>query len=506
MQKTKTLLSSLLLWIAFSSSLLAQQYKTNYIINTLKRPQKDLVAVCAHRGYWRERGVPENSLAAIQRAVNVGIETIELDIKLSSDGVPVLMHDVTLGRITNAPQVFPSKGNNPPVNWCTNGDLQKLRLKDRYGSLTNEHLPTLWQALEYIKNQRLSVVIVLDIKDRQATRACWDVVKWAKNYWGTPAYDWVIFKLNATVYGENPSTMEDDLQLKKGHKGDFGQWITWEYNFKYVPVFTTNMYEKLNCLKTYNNYKNKPYFISVEVDLKQDRGIHSDIVNQAKRDKKTLVCFNALPDAGGDRFWKVDYSGTYRLKDIYYTAPGGSPRDTDDKRGSWQWLVGWRCRWITTDEPYTLITDYLKPQGKRNTSWYYKNWANSASGRLSEEGDSLLVEDDTLLDTINYTSQTTDAFSKASTSSTTDSLSVFPNPTDGRLSVSVFYNITGYVTINLYDASGVVVFQQGIRMEDGLQDLNILDLKAAGVKPGIYALQAILPEGRAQKMIRIVLR
>jgi len=44
---------------------------------------------------------PENTLAAIRLARNLGFVGIEFDVKLTGDGVPVLMHDDTLERTTD---------------------------------------------------------------------------------------------------------------------------------------------------------------------------------------------------------------------------------------------------------------------------------------------------------------------------------------------------------------------------------------------------------------------
>lgn len=52
----------------------------------------------AHRGDWRH--APENSLAAFAAALAVpGCDGIEFDVRLSSDGVPVVVHDDTLSRV-----------------------------------------------------------------------------------------------------------------------------------------------------------------------------------------------------------------------------------------------------------------------------------------------------------------------------------------------------------------------------------------------------------------------
>lgn len=56
----------------------------------------------AHRGDWR--AAPENSLAAIEAALAVpGCDGLEFDIRCSSDGVPVLLHDATLARVQRIP-------------------------------------------------------------------------------------------------------------------------------------------------------------------------------------------------------------------------------------------------------------------------------------------------------------------------------------------------------------------------------------------------------------------
>jgi glycerophosphoryl diester phosphodiesterase len=55
--------------------------------------------VYAHRGASAER--PENTLPAFARALELGADGIELDVHLSRDGVPVVIHDDTVNRTTN---------------------------------------------------------------------------------------------------------------------------------------------------------------------------------------------------------------------------------------------------------------------------------------------------------------------------------------------------------------------------------------------------------------------
>lgn len=53
------------------------------------------VFVYAHKGFQNEGEFPENTVTAIRKACEMGMDAAEMDIKLSNDGVPVLMHDNT---------------------------------------------------------------------------------------------------------------------------------------------------------------------------------------------------------------------------------------------------------------------------------------------------------------------------------------------------------------------------------------------------------------------------
>src|SRR5512134_2212691 len=58
------------------------------------------VAAIAHRGGARLR--PENTLAAFDHALSLGVDALECDVHLSRDGEPVVIHDPTLDRTTEA--------------------------------------------------------------------------------------------------------------------------------------------------------------------------------------------------------------------------------------------------------------------------------------------------------------------------------------------------------------------------------------------------------------------
>jgi len=63
----------------------------------MSTPRPELVA---HRGYAGR--YPENTLPAVEAALRAGVNYIEVDVQLTADGMPVLLHDVELARTTGA--------------------------------------------------------------------------------------------------------------------------------------------------------------------------------------------------------------------------------------------------------------------------------------------------------------------------------------------------------------------------------------------------------------------
>lgn len=58
-----------------------------------------LAAIIAHRG--AAALAPENTMVAFERAKALGARMVEFDVTLSSDGIPVIMHDMSIDRTTN---------------------------------------------------------------------------------------------------------------------------------------------------------------------------------------------------------------------------------------------------------------------------------------------------------------------------------------------------------------------------------------------------------------------
>jgi glycerophosphoryl diester phosphodiesterase len=88
---------------------------------------------------------PENTLAGIQKAIELGSDAIEIDVQASADNVPILMHDLTVDRSTNG---------TGPVAELTLEQLKALSVK-------GEPVPTLAEVLDLTKGK---VLLVIEIK------------------------------------------------------------------------------------------------------------------------------------------------------------------------------------------------------------------------------------------------------------------------------------------------------------------------------------------------------
>lgn len=88
---------------------------------------------------------PENTLQGVRKAIELGAEAIEIDVQISSDRVPVLMHDLTVDRSTNG------------TGTVAGLSLTELQALDVGG----EPVPTLAQVLDLTKGK---VLLVMEIK------------------------------------------------------------------------------------------------------------------------------------------------------------------------------------------------------------------------------------------------------------------------------------------------------------------------------------------------------
>ncbi len=142
----------LILLFLFTGLYLTAQTHVDSIINKLNNPNLHEVLVVAHRGDWRN--FPENSIEAIESAVKMGVDIVEIDIQRTKDGHLILMHDKTLDRTTT--------GKGHVEDW-TLDSIKTLKLKNGCAIKTKHEVPTLEEALLYAKGK---IMINLDKADR----------------------------------------------------------------------------------------------------------------------------------------------------------------------------------------------------------------------------------------------------------------------------------------------------------------------------------------------------
>jgi glycerophosphoryl diester phosphodiesterase len=114
-----------------------------------------IVHLVAHRGNARE--YPENTLPALQSALDLGARFLEIDTHLSSDGVPVVIHDADLARTTGATgNVF-----DKPVAELVNIEAAE---RQRFGTqYAGTCIPTLADAARLL-DERPEVTLFVEVK------------------------------------------------------------------------------------------------------------------------------------------------------------------------------------------------------------------------------------------------------------------------------------------------------------------------------------------------------
>ncbi len=126
--------------------------------------------VIGHRG--SAAYAPENTLAGLREALRRGCRWVELDVRLSRDGVPVLMHDPELERTTSG------RGS---VGDHDAGALAGLDAGKWFGdAYSGERLPRLDEALKLLGELGMRVVIEIkagDGRERETARIVGEILK-----------------------------------------------------------------------------------------------------------------------------------------------------------------------------------------------------------------------------------------------------------------------------------------------------------------------------------------
>lgn len=282
--------------------LTAQDHVTE-IRNKLLAGDQSSVLVAAHRGDWRN--APENSLPAIDNAIKMGVDIVEIDVQRTKDGHIILMHDKMLDRTTT--------GKGLVSDW-TLDSIRTLKLKNGCNIMTKEVVPTLEEALTHAKGR---IMLNLDKADRYFDQIYELMVK-------TGTTKQIIMK---------GSKSPDEV------KRQFGKYLE---DVIYMPVVNLDKDDAKEQMDTFIKKLNP---VAYELLYKDDSNILPKEMKY-QLDGKALIWYNTLWD----------------------TLCGGHDDDMalDNPDNAYGYLINeLGARIIQTDRPAYLI-GYLKEKGLHN--------------------------------------------------------------------------------------------------------------------------------------------
>src|SRR5438309_10083574 len=114
------------------------------------------VQICGHRGYSLH--YPENTLPAFQAAKSWGATMVEIDVVLTADGEPIILHDLTVDRTTDG------------HGFAADLSLEQIRTLDA-GSWFHQRfaltrIPTLVEVLDWANGEEMRLLIEIKEAER----------------------------------------------------------------------------------------------------------------------------------------------------------------------------------------------------------------------------------------------------------------------------------------------------------------------------------------------------
>ncbi|MEO0899800.1 MAG: glycerophosphodiester phosphodiesterase family protein [Bacteroidota bacterium] len=274
------------------------------VLEHLKNPSKDFVLAVSHRGDWRY--APENSLMAVQRCIDLGIDVVEIDVRLTKDGHLVAMHDKTLDRTTNG------KGL---LSEMTLEEVKKLRLKNTCGVRhSRQQVPTMEEIMLLAKDK---IMVNLDKTEGETVREAFEILK------KTGTVQQAIFKGN------------DPLDVMRERYGNLLDSIV------YMPKIWYDTPDKKAYLKAYNEELH-PVAYEMLFDT-EENPVYGEIKNMNQEEITVLAI----------ALWDELCAG--------HTDELAMLEGPDE---AWGWLIDHGANAIMTDRPAELM-EYLKKRKLR---------------------------------------------------------------------------------------------------------------------------------------------
>lgn len=147
---------------------------------------------------------PENTLVSFQKALDMHVDGIELDVHLSADGEIIVIHDETIDRTTNG---------NGFVNALSLHELKAFRINEKY------HIPTLKEVFDLVNQD---CFINIELKSYEATDKVVSLIEkyvakkgWKYDQFLVSSFDWNALQQVAFLNAKIPLGVltETDLDL-----------------------------------------------------------------------------------------------------------------------------------------------------------------------------------------------------------------------------------------------------------------------------------------------------
>jgi hypothetical protein len=360
-------------------------FNLDKVLTAMRTPYDGLVLLSAHRGFWKDGA--ENSLGALRASIDRGVESVEVDIRLSADGTLWLLHDLVIDRHTSLHGIVTSMNDR---------QLRGALLRDRRGKvldslpddsfcghtfgLESSRLLTLREAMLFLGcyNHQMSdglpapnhgIALVLDIKPPWESynpsltqlfalkHAIYDALA-AEDHLRALGLDFPILRYMAIkVQGKELPT--DPKELMRYLTGNPEGSVR---DLHLVPVLYGDQKDRDIETAVFNNYRPMPWVSTLEATIPfKGSQPYTDWIATLRQENRTVTGFPSLPDypEGAIKVW--GYCCTVKNTDASNkNAPlnyGGNPDF---------WLdVG--SNWLTGDDQPSLEA-LLRARGLRDLS------------------------------------------------------------------------------------------------------------------------------------------
>lgn len=196
------------------------------------------IIVIAHRGAHRE--APENTLASLEKAIEIGCDYVELDVRRTKDGALVIMHDASVNRMTNG------RGK---IEDLTLAEIRNLGIRSRHKNWADLKVPTFDEMLEHAKGRMKIYVdhkqappadvlaaikrhgMLHDVVVYGSVPTLREYKKLAPDVWIMPGHPDSIADIESLCRDLKPETLDGNVvewtrpQVEAAHRGGAQVWV-----------------------------------------------------------------------------------------------------------------------------------------------------------------------------------------------------------------------------------------------------------------------------------------